>query len=235
MPIIDSTYGIGIADPKPLKICQWLGCPNVKEGYRDRKMKMCAKCNTVRYCSKDCQRADWREHKTYCQIPPIMDIGAWIDAHESLFRWALIEGLRLRSEPKNIDRYILTVEMTETTRLFQGITPSPFYVKSITRTEFNARDPLLPPRQSDSKGWTIAKPGGKKGAVVFNITSFGGGMAYTMARFQYHDIPEKLAGVESPPGMGWAHIVKGVANGNIPISSLSRMVEPAPGDSQASS
>ncbi|KAJ7029715.1 hypothetical protein C8F04DRAFT_1236886 [Mycena alexandri] len=234
MPIIDSTYGIVIADPKPAKVCQWLGCPDVDEGYGDRKMKMCARCNVVRYCSKECQRADWGDHKLYCQIPPIMDIGAWMDTHESLFRWALIEGLRLRSEPANINRYVLTVNMTRMDRLLKGINPSPFFVNSITRTKFDSMDILLPPRQSDASA-IVAAGGIGTGAVVFNVSSGPGRGNYTMARFQYHKILEKPAGAESPPGMGWANIAKGVANGDIPISSLSRMAEAAHVDDQASS
>ena len=28
----------------------------------------CAKCQTVKYCSKDCQTRHWKAHKTECQV-----------------------------------------------------------------------------------------------------------------------------------------------------------------------
>jgi hypothetical protein len=35
-------------------------------------VKTCAKCKLRRYCSKECQRADWKVHKRYC-TPPYTD------------------------------------------------------------------------------------------------------------------------------------------------------------------
>jgi len=32
-------------------------------------LKICAKCRIVSYCSKNCQVADWQQHKTYCNKP----------------------------------------------------------------------------------------------------------------------------------------------------------------------
>ena len=29
-------------------------------------MQRCARCNTIYYCSKECQRQDWKEHKQEC-------------------------------------------------------------------------------------------------------------------------------------------------------------------------
>ena len=30
------------------------------------KTKVCSKCKVSRYCSKNCQKADWKDHKNYC-------------------------------------------------------------------------------------------------------------------------------------------------------------------------
>ncbi|KAK8825090.1 hypothetical protein WA556_006379 [Blastocystis sp. ATCC 50177/Nand II] len=35
---------------------------------RLKSLSRCSKCRIIRYCSKECQRADWRFHKSECQI-----------------------------------------------------------------------------------------------------------------------------------------------------------------------
>ena len=32
----------------------------------DKKLRACGKCHRVAYCSKDCQKDDWRNHKKNC-------------------------------------------------------------------------------------------------------------------------------------------------------------------------
>lgn len=32
----------------------------------EKPLKPCSKCQTVRYCSRDCQKADWKVHKKTC-------------------------------------------------------------------------------------------------------------------------------------------------------------------------
>ncbi|KAJ7473373.1 hypothetical protein FB451DRAFT_1249115 [Mycena latifolia] len=228
MPIIDSRYGIYIQDPKPVKICQWGDCPDAEIGYGDRKMKMCATCNVVRYCSKECQRADWKEHKLYCQIPPIMDIGVWMDTHEALFRWALIEALRIRSDPSNIHKYGLWVQITRMDRLIKGIAPSPFLVESTSILSFDQINELTGMSLGGRDSSVLDAGGIGKGVVVFNTVPNPRTGGYTMWRVQYHDILEMPAGQDSPSRTGWENVVKGVVNGVIPISSLSRRIEAAP-------
>ncbi|KAJ6493006.1 hypothetical protein C8R45DRAFT_181716 [Mycena sanguinolenta] len=42
-------------------------CYNCNQQTDDRDtLKRCAKCQTVWYCSKECQRADWKTHKKFC-------------------------------------------------------------------------------------------------------------------------------------------------------------------------
>jgi hypothetical protein len=37
-------------------------------GKKDIKLKSCAKCKIVKYCSKECQCADWNNHKQTCKL-----------------------------------------------------------------------------------------------------------------------------------------------------------------------
>lgn len=35
--------------------------------FATKNLKKCGGCNTVTYCSQDCQKRDWRQHKPSCQ------------------------------------------------------------------------------------------------------------------------------------------------------------------------
>jgi len=35
-------------------------------GTENGKLRMCAACGVVRYCSPTCQKTDWKDHKTVC-------------------------------------------------------------------------------------------------------------------------------------------------------------------------
>lgn len=41
-------------------------------------LKTCSKCSVARYCSKDCQTRDWREHRPLCR--PLAEWKAGWDA-----------------------------------------------------------------------------------------------------------------------------------------------------------
>jgi len=35
-------------------------------GTKNRNMYYCSKCKSIKYCSVECQRADWKKHKPVC-------------------------------------------------------------------------------------------------------------------------------------------------------------------------
>ena len=43
-----------------------LVCNNCLTDTDPDKFKLCVSCKTVRYCSKECQKLHWREHKVLC-------------------------------------------------------------------------------------------------------------------------------------------------------------------------
>ncbi|KAJ7654285.1 hypothetical protein B0H17DRAFT_1214380 [Mycena rosella] len=158
-----------------------------------------------------------------------MDIGDWMDTHESLFRWALIEGFRIRSDPSRIQNYGLWVQITRMDRLMKGIAPSPFLVESTSVLTFDAINKLTGPGLCPPDSRAIIDAGGiGKGVVIFNASPPQGRSGYTLWQVQHHDILEMPAGQDSRSRTGWENVVKGVVNGVIPISSLSRMIDAAP-------
>ncbi len=45
-----------------------LKCGNREKKDGGGKLMKCARCKSVSYCSRECQREDWKEHKVYCKI-----------------------------------------------------------------------------------------------------------------------------------------------------------------------
>lgn len=42
-----------------------------------QKFQRCSGCKQVQYCSKDCQRGDWKQHKKFCQLLNISTSTSW--------------------------------------------------------------------------------------------------------------------------------------------------------------
>jgi len=54
-------------DAKECAKCQYFGAMNVADSDNLPKMRYCGKCKKVCYCSKECQEADWKDHKVVCK------------------------------------------------------------------------------------------------------------------------------------------------------------------------
>ena len=46
--------------------CSYPGCSKQEEGLGDLSFKKCRGCGMARYCSKECQKKDWKAHKRVC-------------------------------------------------------------------------------------------------------------------------------------------------------------------------
>ncbi|KAJ3387137.1 hypothetical protein HDU92_002118 [Lobulomyces angularis] len=42
-------------------------CMHCLEAKKSSTMKTCSGCNTARYCSKDCFKHNWKQHKSFCE------------------------------------------------------------------------------------------------------------------------------------------------------------------------
>lgn len=57
----DATERSNAQDTPELK-CNARGKPEPK----DNSLKQCAKCRAEHYCSRECQKADWKKHNKVC-------------------------------------------------------------------------------------------------------------------------------------------------------------------------
>ncbi|KAK7050701.1 MYND-type domain-containing protein, partial [Favolaschia claudopus] len=103
---------------KPTEICE--NCTA-----RRIDLRRCAGCAVVRYCSKECQKAHWKEHKPYCQsnierakqaeaLGPdyseqLKAIGKWCDDFSIPIGCASASALDLMHHPEHVDSYVLII------------------------------------------------------------------------------------------------------------------------------
>ncbi|CZR50317.1 uncharacterized protein PAC_00189 [Phialocephala subalpina] len=67
------------AEEERLKLVAKIGCKKCKQLPKSgQTFNRCSGCKEVQYCSKGCQRADWKEHKMFCQIVQITTSAARI-------------------------------------------------------------------------------------------------------------------------------------------------------------
>ncbi|KAJ7470132.1 hypothetical protein B0H11DRAFT_2041503 [Mycena galericulata] len=92
---------------------------------RRMDLRRCAGCGIVRYCSKECQKAHWKEHKPHCVLNAEMSkkaealgsdysdrlkaIGKWCDAFSIPIGAASASALSIMTHPERIDEFVLVI------------------------------------------------------------------------------------------------------------------------------
>lgn len=157
------------AKEEPQRVCTACAKP---ESSLSIPLKRCAKCHTGLYCSRDCQKADWKSHKKTCAVTGGPSIASNTTSNPqapasgpaqspNLFSalasgkylhllsekdtfTALIDSYRLRVE----DEYTFTGEIS-TRSLYGGANPLPDFRRYLNLAE--KRPGLLPPWWTNEK------------------------------------------------------------------------------------
>ncbi|KAJ7161972.1 hypothetical protein C8R43DRAFT_1123679 [Mycena crocata] len=103
------------------RTCDLRDCKNYK------KLNKCARCRTAMYCSRECQKRDWADHKAMCKLatdfPPAADpetggepplrrhLRLWTARFDGSLICATIVALNLHKRPSNIDTFGLVVSL----------------------------------------------------------------------------------------------------------------------------
>ncbi|ESK86366.1 mynd finger domain-like protein [Moniliophthora roreri MCA 2997] len=83
----------------------------------DRKAKRCSRCRIAIYCSRECQRADWKvNHRDKCSPPPFRGLSNPVSELDIAFIKAHVRQTALRSHREAIERIITQIRGEETTR-----------------------------------------------------------------------------------------------------------------------
>ncbi|KAJ7843300.1 hypothetical protein B0H13DRAFT_133385 [Mycena leptocephala] len=98
-------------------------CENCTVARKD--LRRCAGCSLIRYCSKECQKAHWKQHKPHCAynvkmakkadtIGPdysvrLKAIGKWCDQFSIPIGAAALNALELMKHPERVDESVLII------------------------------------------------------------------------------------------------------------------------------
>ncbi|KAF9553405.1 hypothetical protein CPC08DRAFT_233432 [Agrocybe pediades] len=96
----------------------------------DKQLLACAKCKSSYYCSRDCQKGNWPEHKPLCKIikesrevleanpgggPSLADaykkITKWIELSRPLLGFAALHALTLNTTPERIHTHLFCIKL----------------------------------------------------------------------------------------------------------------------------
>jgi hypothetical protein len=66
MTLSAPTFRLNNNHDRNLKACKTCGKLKAELSKEEKKLKTCGKCKRVAYCSKECQKKDWKGHKKNC-------------------------------------------------------------------------------------------------------------------------------------------------------------------------
>jgi len=237
---VDPTLNVVFQEQNPERNCEYPACPKRSSGYEGRKMKVCARCKRVRYCSKECQTTDWREHKQGCkQFEVVADYRGWLNEYDGVLRWAATEALRVNTTDDILSKG-LEIVMTYADRVpvSFGTIPSPFYIMAAQIISLNSESLPHWNDLSDlhqSLGIRL-EGGGARAHFIFRFLEdpFHRGInskTIAMGRSHKIDLTEQRIS-RYTYSVDWEKFLMGVVNGKISVADLSRRVELQPEDEE---
>jgi len=164
-----------------------------------------------------------------------MDIGGWVEAYTWLWKWAAVEALEARTNSWKILSHVLVVNIVRADRI-SGPIPSPFlvesaYVLDVAKSRRHTQGSFLN-EEDFQKSLDIKQQGGMGLATVLfscapRVDGSTSPWVFTAQRYPLYERP--LGEHSGHRHLAqWEAVLKGVANGDIVISDISRMIESSP-------
>ncbi|KIM79507.1 hypothetical protein PILCRDRAFT_558767 [Piloderma croceum F 1598] len=137
-----------LASQKAQIRCCWVCYKSSADGFR---ISYCKNSRAASYCSTECQRGDWKNHKEMCrrsaeQLALSDMLGSamntdkfmeWYTAHRETMYWAIYHGLDIKTHPENISKQAVYFVLQERSPgpCAKADLPSAFFATSITIRE----------------------------------------------------------------------------------------------------
>ncbi|RPD54803.1 hypothetical protein L227DRAFT_511058, partial [Lentinus tigrinus ALCF2SS1-6] len=84
-------------------------CNNCYVSGDEKQLFACSRCRSQHYCSKECQKADWKSHKPMCETNGLLE--SLLKQHENtpsgmLDRLTLVDGISLYELDQRLEKWV---------------------------------------------------------------------------------------------------------------------------------